>query len=99
MIKMKKIGAVITLAAAASFGLVLGVVTPAAAAPVGSCTSSPYWDNSLVAGVASCNGSYWRLNVGCLNNSTVYGAWGGPRTAVTRHSGCKDNWFVSAWTE
>ncbi|MCY7288256.1 hypothetical protein RCH12_003703 [Cryobacterium sp. MP_3.1] len=89
------------LAAIGSIAIVaaLGVTMPASAAPVGSCSSGPSWDNSIPAGVASCNGSYWRVNVSCVNNSTNYGAWGGARTAVTVHNGCKNNWFTSVVTQ
>lgn len=85
------------IAAVAILGGGMLSAAPAAAAPVGSCSSGPYYDHGSGAGIASCNGSFWRVNVGCWFNPTVYGAWGGARTAVTYHPDCRDNWGV--WAE
>lgn len=98
MNRTKKFLAVTSIAVAALFGAVL-TAAPASAAPIGSCTSGPHWESSINSGVASCNGSYWRVNVDCVNNATVYGAWGGPRTAVTRANNCAGNWFINVWTQ
>ena len=99
MMRLKR--KLVHLVAVAGFSAVavLGFAPPAAAAPVGSCSTGPSWDNGIKSGVATCNGSFWRLNVSCLNNSTMYGPWGGSRTAVTRHSGCHNNWFVNVFTQ
>lgn len=99
MKRMKKFAFAAAFTVAAGLTGVLGVALPAAASPIGNCSGPPHWNNSISAGVASCDGSNWRVNVNCLNNATVYGSWGGARSAATVHSGCKNNWFVNVWVQ
>lgn len=77
----------------------IGAGAPSAvAAPVGTCTSGPYWDSPTSSGIASCDGAHWRVNVRCTDQ-IIYGEWGGPRTAITKADECAGDPTTFAFTE